>query len=129
MVSPGLKLETHLHGVADGTKVDILAEILIRCPEFNICRSAVLGQKFITDAFLPEGFPSFSMLGAEVMQGSRYPWLKVAQDTQVLQHTAIDACNFDKVIETCAGYWCRQYCNAVLQSKDISVCRAECQLL
>ena len=26
-------------------------------------------------------------------------------------------------------YWCRQYCNAVLQSKDISVCRAECQLL
>ena len=61
------------------------------------------------------------MLGAEVMQGSRYPWLKVAQDTQVLQHTAIDACNFDQVIENMRRYWCRQYCNAVFAKAKTSV--------
>ena len=45
MVSPGLKLETHLHGVADGTKVDILAEILIRCPEFKHLQISGFGAK------------------------------------------------------------------------------------
>ena len=116
VVSKGLCLERKFSEVQHGDSLDILAEILLRCPGHNVCRSAVHGQTFITDAELPEGHPTFSLLNAQVIFGGRHPWLKVVTATQVLQHASIDMSNFAKVIETCAGIGAvstaMQFCNA-----------------
>lgn len=98
-----LVLEDKLKDLKEGQKVDIMAEILIRCPDHHVCRSAVLGQTFITNAVLTSDHSTFSLLGATLLLGGRHPWLQVTKDTHVIQHAGIDVANMNTVIETCAG--------------------------
>ena len=65
----GLILEERFLEGEDGRSIDVLADVLIRCPGHNVCRSAVFGQTFITDAHVPDGLPTFSLLNAKLLQG------------------------------------------------------------
>eukprot|EP00435_Cladocopium_sp_Y103_P018986 s2826_g4.t1 len=98
-----LTLEKRFSEVKESEHVDILAEILIRCPDHHVCRSAVYGQTFVTNAPLVPGRATFSLLGATFQKGGRHPWLMMNPGTQVLQHEGIDMTQFDQVIEACAG--------------------------
>eukprot|EP00435_Cladocopium_sp_Y103_P014980 s1304_g3.t1 len=98
-----LILERKFSENREGQHVDILAEVLIRCPHHHVCRSAVFGQTFITNAPLTEGHSTFALLGAVFRKDGRHPWLMVDPGTQTIQHANIDMMQFDQVIEACAG--------------------------
>lgn len=98
-----LDLEPMLQSLESGSTLNILAEVIIRCAGYNICRSAVHQQTFATDFdFLPST-STFAILGGKIVTGGRHVLITTSVDSHVIQHQGLDMCNFNGSIEVCAG--------------------------
>ena len=100
---PPLQLEQKFSDCSDFSEVTILAELIIRCPGYHVCRSAVFKQDFVTDVELDTGSTTFSILRGKLIKGGRLPMISSSPATFVVQHEGVDVCNFNKIIEVCSG--------------------------
>ena len=100
---PALVLEKQFQFVDDQAEITILAELVIRCPGYHVCRSAVYQQTFVTDIALETGRTTFSILKGVLTKGGRLPMISTAPHTQVIQHSGVDVSEFSQVIEVCSG--------------------------
>eukprot|EP00435_Cladocopium_sp_Y103_P023412 s1703_g5.t1 len=109
-------LEQRFEEIKDKGEVTVLAEVLIRCPGYNVCRTAIHKQQFVTDVALDPGRPTFSFLRGMIVKGGRLPLITSSHVSHVIQHAETELANLNKVIEVCAGIGavstCLKFCNA-----------------
>ena len=100
---PSFQLEPRFGDLTDGSEVTLLAELVIRCPGYHVCRTAVFQQTFVTDVALESGKTTFSILQGKCVLGGRLPMVVAEAHTHVIQHESVDVSNMNKVVEVCAG--------------------------
>ena len=96
-------LEPDISQLPNGSKINVLAEILIFCPGCHICRTAVKGIVFRSDALLAKGSSTFTILGGEVGKFNEYVWVHSMESSHVIMHHQLGVESLSKVIEACAG--------------------------
>ena len=113
---PPFKLEHHFGEYKDMQEITILAELVIRCPGYHVCRSAVYQQDFVTDLALDHDCRTISIIKGQIVKGGRLPMITSSPDTQLIQHEGVDVQHFNKVIEACSGIGavstCLPFCGA-----------------
>eukprot|EP00435_Cladocopium_sp_Y103_P013223 s3565_g3.t1 len=87
---------------------------------YNVCRTAVFQQTFVTDVLLDVGINTFTILDGKIIQGGRLPFVTAQPATHVICHSEVDVSNFNRVIEVCSGI------GAISTSLPFCQARAEC---
>ena len=100
---PPFELEQKLDPLPDGSSITILAEVIIRCPGYHVCRSAIHRQLFATDIAFEWGKSTFSILDGKLNKNGRLPWITLTPGSNVIQHEGVDVSRFNQTIEACAG--------------------------
>ena len=110
------ELEQPFDRLSEGMRTSVLAEVVIRCPGHHVCRTAILKQTFITDAFLEESKSTFTILDGLVLHGSQHLWITVTEGSHIFQHDWVHVKSFHRVIEACSGIGavstCLPFCGA-----------------
>ena len=111
-----LELEPKFSGLQNGASVSTLAEVIIRCPGYNVCRTAIFQQLFATAAELRPDVSTFTVLEGQFLTGGRLPLISITEGSHLLQHQGLNISDFSRVIEVCAGIGvvstCLQHCHA-----------------
>ena len=98
-----ISLEDEFHKLRDGSQTSVLAEILLYHPGAHVCRSALGGQIFRTDACLDKSKSTFTLLDATFTTINGVKWLKQVETTRCYHHATLSATSFKQTVEVCSG--------------------------